>query len=107
MNLDWTYDEFSAFAMFYAASIDGEVDPEEEALIKQRLDADCYLKIKAEFEKCSDAQVINTIMDYQPKYMSDEAGVNRLLGDLKGIFEADHRYTAVEREIMRLFKRLL
>lgn len=107
MNLDWTYEEFSAFAMLYAASIDAEIDPEEEALIQQRLDERSYQSIKAVFEECSDAECINTILDYQKKFMQDEAGRNKLLNDFKKVFEADHRYTAIEREMMHLFKRML
>jgi hypothetical protein len=107
MNLDWTYEEFSAFAMLYAASIDAEIDPEEEALIRQRLDERSYRRVRAVYEECSDSECINTILGYQKKFMADEAGRERLLSDLREVFEADHRYTAVEREIMHLFKRLL
>jgi hypothetical protein len=107
MNLDWTYEEFSAFAMLYAASIDSTIDPEEEALIQKRLDDRSYQRIKAVFESCSDAECINTILDYQKKFMTDEAGRERLLGDFKEVFDADHRYTAIEREMMHLFKRML
>lgn len=107
MNLDWTYEEFSAFAMLYAATIDAEIDPQEEALIRKRLDDKSYQRIKAVFEECSDSECINTIMDYQKKFMADEAGRNRLFSDFKEVFEADHRYSAIEREMMRLFKRML
>jgi len=107
MNLDWTYEEFSAFAMLYAASVDAEIDPEEEALIQQRLDDRSYRRVRAVYEECSDSECINTILDYQKKFMTDEAGRDRLLSDMREVFEADHRYTVVEREIMHLFKRLL
>lgn len=107
MNLEWTYEEFSAFAMLYAASIDAAIDAEEEALIQKRLDERSYQRIKAVFEECSDAECINTIMDYQKKFMTDEAGRGRLLNDFRKVFEADQRYSAIEREMMRLFKRML
>ena len=107
MNHDWTYEEFSAFAMLYAATIDAAIDPEEEALIRKRLDERSYQRIKAIFEECADSECINTILGYQKKFMQDEAGRERLLNDFKEVFEADHRYTAMEQEMMHLFKRML
>ncbi len=107
MKLEWTYEEFSAFAMLYAAAIDSEIDPEEEALIRQRLDEDSYTRIKALFEEYSDADCIDIILGYQQKYMADEAGRERLLQDFRAVFEADHRYSVMEREMMRLFKRMI
>lgn len=107
MKLEWTYEEFSAFAMLYAAAIDSEIDPKEEALIRQRLDEDRYTRIKAVFEECSDADCIDTILNYQQKFMADEAGRQRLLQDFRAVFEADQRYSVMEQEMMRLFKRMI
>jgi len=104
---NWSYNEFSTFAMLYAATIDSHIDKEEEDLIRQRLDEAGYQKIKAVFEQCSDHECINTILSYHDQYMADEAGRQRLLDDFRSVFTADHRYSPMEQEMMHIFKQLL
>ncbi|NBC06597.1 MAG: hypothetical protein GVY26_05325 [Bacteroidetes bacterium] len=104
---NWSYEEFSAFAMLYAATIDSHIAPEEEALIKQRLGEADYERVKSVFEQCSDHECIETILSYHDKYMSDEAGRQRILDDFRQVFTADHRYSPMEQEMMHIFKQLL
>ena len=104
---DWSYEEFSTFAMLYAASIDAQITADEEALIQQRLPPPKYAAIKALFEQCSDAECINAILDYHRHYLADEPGRQQLLGDFRKVFEADHRYSPMEQEMMNIFKKLL
>jgi len=104
---NWSYEEFSAFAMLYAATIDSHITPEEEALIKQRLGAADYERVKSIFEQCSDHECIETILSYHEQYIADEAGRQRLLEDFRKVFQADHRYSPMEQEMMHIFKQLL
>lgn len=104
---NWSYDEFSTFAMLYAATIDSDIDPQEEQLIKQRLGETDYQRVKSVFEQCSDHECIETILSYHDKFMPDEAGRQRLLDDFRQVFAADQRYSPIEREMMHIFKQLL
>ena len=107
MQTDWTYEEFSTFAMLYAASINTDVEPEDEALIRQRVDEDTFKKIKSVFGQCSDIKCIELLRAYHDRYMADEASRQRLLNDVKILFEADDRYTNFERELVRMFRMVL
>lgn len=107
MQDNWTFEEFSTFAMLYAASIDAEIDPEDEQIIKNRVDEATYKKIKSYFDKCADIKCIDVLQSYHDKYMSDEASRQRLLDAVRLVFEADNKYSIFERELMHLFKRLL
>lgn len=107
MQTDWTYEEFSTFAMLYAASVNTDVEPEDEVLIRQQADEATYHKVKAAFSECSDIKCIDILRSYHDKYMADEASRQRLLDDVRKLFEADDRYTAFERELVRMFRMVL
>jgi len=104
---NWTYEEFSTFAMLYAANIDAHLDQKEEALIQQRLGEKQYKAVKSVFEQCSDSECIDTILAYHEQFMADEGSRQRLLDDFREVFTADHRYSPIEREMMHIFKKLL
>ena len=104
---DWTYEEFSTFAMLYAASINTDVESEDEALIRQRVDEDTFKKIKSVFGQCSDIKCIELLRAYHDRYMADEASRQRLLDDVRKLFEADEKFTNYERELVHMFKMVL
>ena len=107
MHSNWTYDEFSTFAMLYAASVNADVEPEDLVLIRQRIDEQSYQKIKAIFEGCSDYKCIDILRSYHDQYMADEASRQRLLDDVRTLFQADEKYTNFERELVHMFKMIL
>ncbi|MCB9296885.1 MAG: hypothetical protein H6559_27765 [Lewinellaceae bacterium] len=107
MQTDWTYDEFSTFAMLYAASVNADVEPEDLALIRQRVDEKTFQKMKAVFDECSDIRCIDILRAYHDRYMADEASRQRLLDDVRQLFEVDDKYTNFERELIHMFKMVL
>ncbi|MCB0549430.1 MAG: hypothetical protein KDD19_17780 [Phaeodactylibacter sp.] len=107
MQHDWTYDEFSTFAMLYATSINTDVEPEDEELIRKRVDEATFRKMKEVFQNCSDIKCIDILRAYHDKYMADEPSRQRLLDDVRKLFEADEKYTNFERELVHMFKMVL
>lgn len=107
MQTDWTYDEFSTFAMLYAASVNADVEPEDLELIRQRVGEKTFQKMKAVFDECSDIRCIDILRAYHDKYMADEASRQRLLDDVRQLFEADDKNTNFERELVHMFRMVL
>lgn len=107
METNWTYEEFSTFAMLYAASVNADVEPDDLNLIRQRVDENTFDKMKSVFDQCSDIKCIDILRAYHDRYMADEASRQRLLDDVKILFEADDRYTNFERELVRMFRMVL
>ena len=66
---NWTYEEFLAFTMLYAASADMNISEEEEVLIKQKLNDTQYQEIKSAFDSSNDATIIDTILSYHDQYI--------------------------------------
>ena len=104
---NWTYNEFLAFCMLYAASADMTISEEEEALIKEKLNEKQYQSIKAIFDKSSDAAIIDIILSYHDQYFNTEEQRERLLSEMRKVLDADHQYSIMERNLMKLFKHLI
>ncbi|MBU6342599.1 MAG: TerB family tellurite resistance protein [Bacteroidetes bacterium] len=104
---NWTYEEFHTFALLYAANIDGAVSNAEEELILKQIDPDSYKRIKAIFESCDDADCLDGLLQYRSKYLGTHADKERMLKDMAAVFEVNHRYLQIERELLHLLDRML
>ncbi len=99
---NWTYEEFSATPPLMPKST-----RTKEALIQQRLGEHSYRRVKAVYEECSDLECINMILSCQEKFMTDKAGRQRMVSGFKQVFQAGHRYTAMEQERVRLLEPMI
>ena len=72
---NWTYEEFHAFVMLYAANTDGHITREEEELIVPTLTASEYIRIKSVFMACDDADALDIIFSYNLESL-DQANLN-------------------------------
>lgn len=104
---NWTYAEFHAFFMLYAANTDGHITLEEERMIAPTLSAEAYAGIKAKFMDCDDAEVLDVIWSYKDQYCATQADKDKILADMEAIFKANSAYGQVEREVHHLIQRML
>lgn len=106
-NNEWTYEEFHAFAMLFAANADGHITADEEILITPTLSAGQYEQIKRVFQECSDAEALDVILSYKEKYCATAADKERILADMRLIYEAHNGFEQIERGIHHIFERML
>jgi hypothetical protein len=104
---NWTYAEFHAFVMLYAANADSRITAEETALIRPTLSEKQYVEIETAFNESSDATVLDHILSYRTRYFSTQDERDRLLADMQTIFDADTRFTIMERSLKSIFQRLV
>lgn len=107
MEKNWTYQEFHAFAMLYAANADGTISIEEEDLIAPMLPPERYLEIRQLFRQCSDAVALNLILAYKDEYCATPADKARILADMRQVFEAHRGFEQIERAVHHMFERML
>ncbi|MBV6442904.1 MAG: hypothetical protein DYG98_19605 [Haliscomenobacteraceae bacterium CHB4] len=103
---DWTYEEFRAFAMLFAANADSHITPDEEDLIRPTLTPGQYEHVKKRFLECSDAEALDTLLLCKEKYCSKPGDKERVLADMRSIYEAHHGFEQIEREVHHMFERL-
>jgi len=106
-NNDWTYEEFRAFAMLFAANADGHITADEENLIAQTLLPEQYARVKKCFLECPDSEALDVILSYKEKYCTTPADKERLLADMKMIYEAHNGFEQIERGVHHIFERML
>ncbi|MDO8368991.1 MAG: hypothetical protein Q7T20_19495 [Saprospiraceae bacterium] len=104
---NWTYDEFHAFVMLYAANTDGHISVEEEILIIPTLTASEYTRIKSIFMACDDADALDIIFSYKEQYCKTPADKEKILADMLEIYKANVGLEQVERGVYQIFERML
>ncbi len=104
---NWTYPEFHAFVMLYAANTDGHLAREEEELIIPTLTAAEYTRIKSIFMACDDADALDIIFSYRDQYCKTKAEKDKILADMLEIYQADASFDQIERGVLHIFERML
>jgi hypothetical protein len=104
---NWSYAEFHAFVMFYAANADNHVTSEETALIRPTLTAEQYAAVETAFKQSADSTVLNHILSYRDRYFATQTDRERLLADMQTIFKADANFSIMERNVQRIFQRMI
>ena len=97
-----TQDEFKTLLMLYAANIDGTIHPDEMELILQHVDPAVVSKLKKDFSKMSDTQILDLIHENKPKFITEQ-----ILDDIRSIIAADGRHSAMEAHLLRTLKKIL
>ncbi|MDA8972491.1 MAG: hypothetical protein P8M17_12780 [Saprospiraceae bacterium] len=103
----WNFQEFSAFLMLYAASADLKVTSDEKEAILQKVNEESYEKIWKEYHSISDINKINLIISYKGLYFPTSDRTNELLDLMKKEFMADGEFSLLEKNLMRILKKLI
>lgn len=104
---NWSYAEFHAFTMLYAANADGRITQEEEKHIIPTLSADEYGRIRSAFFGLDDTAALDLILLYAKKYCKSPADKEKVLADMLTIYKADASFDQIERGVHHLFERIL
>ncbi|MEL6926304.1 MAG: hypothetical protein AAFO94_19840 [Bacteroidota bacterium] len=103
----WNYNEFCTYLLLYAANADMEITPEEDRMIRSKVDADRFESIRAEYEDCSDYEIIQTIMAYKGLYFPTIDRRRELLAMIQKEFWVDGDFSDMEKNLMRLLEKLM
>lgn len=105
-DTEWTYEEFRAFAMLFVANTDGDITTEEENVIAPTLPPDRYNRVRQRFQHCSDAEALDIILLCKEKYCNTPEDKERVLNDMRKIYETHHGSKQVDFEVHHIFERL-
>ena len=90
----WTYLEFLAYLLLFAANADLETREEEKEVLLIKVNSEEYDRVLKHFEKDNDSLRLQTIKSFREKYYKDPAAQERLMNDLKDMFLADEKYSS-------------
>ncbi len=103
----WSYKDFLAYLMLYAANVDLEVTEQEKEMLFSKVNVEEYEHIHKLFEKENDYSRLQTIQSFRGKYYDNETTQDKLISDLKDMFLADNTYTSMEKALFMGLRRIL
>ena len=104
---NWTYDDFLAFIMIYAAFADLNIDESEKKVIREKVGDESYEKVMGIFDERNDMERIDIILHFKEKHIKDQTEKEKVLADMKDVFMADEEYSTLEQNIFMAVQKLL
>ena len=110
MNEDltrWSFDDFLCYLLIYAASADFILKDEEKQIIIKKMGEEKFNKFFEIFEGHSDMDKIDTVMTLKGSFIETEDDKEKVLNQMKEVFQADHAYSESEHELLIAIRKLL
>lgn len=107
MNTELTKEEFLLLVMLYAANIDGRIQPEEWQSIREKYNTDTIKRVRHQFEKMKDAEILECIEQNKHRLLTSDADRQQLLEELHRIVDADDKSAPVEVYLLNVVEQLL
>ena len=104
---NWTEEEFKAYLLIYASESNYEVTIEEKELIDFSFDEQIIDKIKSEVNNLNDYQKSQIIVEYIKLKEYDQNQLDKLLDEVKNMYEIDGQFDLYEQSIFNMLKKLL
>lgn len=106
-HTNWTYNEFLAFMLLYAASVDCDLTPEELGFIKSITAISDIDKIKDVICNVSDAEVLDIIETYRPQYMATKEKEQVAITDLEQLLKTPGAHSQLERVGVHMLEKII
>lgn len=103
----WTYEDFMAYVLLYAASANLEINDDEKKILFSKVKYNEYEHVQNVFENENDYDRLQTIQLFRDKYYNDEAALDKLFKNLKEMFLADEKYDSIEKAFFMGLRRIL
>jgi hypothetical protein len=103
----WSYAHFQAFLLLYAASSDLTIKEAELESLIQKTGYSAYKAVLPVFQAQSDYERLQTILYFKPKYFAGPEEAERVLSDVRAIYEIDTHIDQTEQGIYLLLRKIL
>ena len=105
--MNWNYDEFRTYLLLEASYGDLVFTPEEQEVVKEKINPETYNKIYSEFTADSDYDRIQKIMDGAKVYCDTADKRLELIEKIKEVFSADGDFDQMEKNLLMFLKKLI
>ena len=104
---NWTYNEFLAFLMVYAAEMNLDLSIEELEFIRNRTGIDSITSIKEKVDSVSDAVALDIIDDYRERYLNTPEQKAKVRHDLEDLLKAHLTTNQFEKAVVHILERII
>ena len=106
VNLTWSYDEFKAYILIFAAESNQIITKEEKDYIEAQIDSLLIKTVQKEINKDNDFQRIQKIMAYIEQNNLSKTDLDELLKEIHTIYQSDGKFDSVEQGIFQFLEKL-
>ena len=99
--------DFKSFILICSASSDFNISEEEHDFIVKLIPEERYKTLKRIADRCSDFECVNIISDLKDQYISTPEDKQELIQEILELFNSDHNYSTLERNMLIALKRIL
>ena len=106
VKLTWSYNEFKAYLLLFAAESNQVITEEEIDFIETQFDAVLIKTVQKEINKDNDFQRIQKIMAYIEQNNLSKKDLDELLKEIHTVYQSDGTFDSVEQGVFQFLEKL-
>ena len=106
VNPTWSYDQFKAYILIFAAESNQVITIEEKEYIEAQFDSLLIKTVQKEINKDNDFQRIQKIMAYIEQNNLSKTDLDELLKEIYTIYQSDGKFDSVEQGVFQFLEKL-
>ena len=106
VKLLWTYNEFKAYVLIYAAESNQVITEEEKDFIEDQFDSLIIKAMKKEFDNDNDYERIQKIMAFIEQNNLGRKDLDSLLNEVKSVYLSDGKFDVTEQAVFQALEKL-
>ena len=106
VNPNWTYDQFKAYLLIFAAESNQVITTEEKDYIEAQFDSLLVKTVQKEINKDNDFKRIQKIMAYIEQNNLSKTDLDELLKEIHTIYQSDGKFDSVEQGVFQFLEKL-
>ena len=106
VNPPWSYDQFKAYLLIFAAESNQVITKEEKDYIEAQFDSLLIKTVQKEINKDNDFQRIQKIMAYIEQNNLSKTDLDELLKEIHTVYQSDGKFDSVEQGVFQFLEKL-
>ena len=106
VNVTWSYDQFKAYLLIFAAESNQVITEEEKEYIESQFDTLLIKTVQKEINQDNDFQRIQKIMAYIEQHNLSKTDLDELLKEIQAVYESDGKFDSVEQGVFQFLEKL-
>ena len=106
VNPTWSYDQFKAYLLIFAAESNNIITIEEKDFIEAKFDSLLIKTVQKEINNDNDFQRIQKIMAYIEQNNLSKPDLDELLKEINTVYQSDGKFDSVEQGIFQFLEKL-
>ena len=106
VNPTWSYDQFKAYLLIFAAESNQVITKEEKDYIEAQFDSLLIKIVQKEINKDNDFQRIQKIMAYIEQNNLSKTDLDELLKEIHTVYQSDGKFDSIEQGVFQFLEKL-